>query len=115
MIYDPISDMLCQIKNASRKSKEKLDIPASNIKHLMLDEKVVEAVKKGKFHIYPVANINEGIEILTGLKAGERDSRGMFPKNTVNYFVDRRLRHYDCIAARTAGFENTEEKRRREK
>jgi lon-related putative ATP-dependent protease len=67
-------------------------IPESNVKNLMLKEELVEAVKKGKFHIYPVKTINEGIEVLTGVKAGERKKGGSFEKGTVNDLVDRRLR-----------------------
>ncbi len=67
-------------------------IPASNVQNLMLREDVVEAVRDGKFHIWAVRTIDEGIEILTGVPAGERDSDGQFPKGAVNDLVDRRLR-----------------------
>ena len=53
-------------------------IPKSNVQHLMLREDVVEAVKHGQFAIYPIATIDEGIEILTGVKAGERGPEGRF-------------------------------------
>jgi len=52
----------------------------------------VKAVKDGRFHIYPVSTINEGIEILTGVKAGERRKDGAFEPNTLNDKVDRRLK-----------------------
>ena len=67
-------------------------IPSSNVHDLMLKDEVVEAVKNGKFHIYPVSNIDEGIETLTGTRAGERRADGTFPTDTVNYKVDERLR-----------------------
>ncbi len=67
-------------------------IPESNAQNLMLKEEVVEAVKAGKFHIYPVKTIDEGIEILTGVKAGMRLSDGTFEERTVNHSVDRRLK-----------------------
>lgn len=66
-------------------------IPELNIGELMLREDVVEAVKKGQFHIYPVKTIDQGIEILTGRKAGEKLKSGKFEKNTVNYLVDEKL------------------------
>jgi len=66
-------------------------IPQSNVKHLMLRQDVVEAVKDGKFHIYAVETIDQGIEVLTGLPAGERDSSGRFPDGTVNQRVEARL------------------------
>ena len=66
-------------------------IPESNVQNLMLKEEVIEAVKAGKFHIYPVKTIDEGIEILTGVKAGERKN-GTFEGDTVNDKVDKRLK-----------------------
>jgi predicted ATP-dependent protease len=66
-------------------------IPASNVKNLMLRRDVVEAVRAGKFRVYAVESIDQGIEILTGLPSGERDSAGNFPKGTVNYSVEARL------------------------
>ena len=67
-------------------------IPASNVQDLMLKEEIVEAAKEGKFTIYPVATIDEGIEVLTGVPAGERQADGSYREGTVNYLVDRRLR-----------------------
>ena len=67
-------------------------MPESNIKDLMLRKDVVDAVKKGKFHIYAVKSIDEGIEILTGKKAGEKQSDGTFPKGTINYLVNKKLK-----------------------
>jgi lon-related putative ATP-dependent protease len=66
-------------------------IPASNVKHLMLRLDVVEAVEAGKFHVYPVETIDQGIALLTGLEAGERDSAGKFPEGSVNHRVEARL------------------------
>ncbi len=67
-------------------------IPYQNIQNLMLREDVVEAVREGKFHIYPIKNIDEGIEILTGVKAGEMKEDGTFEEGTVNYLVDEELK-----------------------
>jgi lon-related putative ATP-dependent protease len=66
-------------------------IPGSNVQNLMLKEEAVEAVGEGKFHIWPVATIDEGIEVLTGVEAGSRDEDGLFAENTVHGLVDRRL------------------------
>lgn len=66
-------------------------IPKSNVKNLMLKKEVVEAVKEGKFHIYPISTVDEGIEILTGVPAGERGSDGLFPEGTVNRKVEDKL------------------------
>lgn len=66
-------------------------IPQQNVKNLMLREEVVEAVRNGQFHIYPVATVDEGIEILTGVPAGKRDADGKFPEDTIHGRVARRL------------------------
>ncbi len=72
--------------------KQGVLIPHINIPDLMLKDEVVQAVRKGKFHIYPVKTIDQGIEILTGKEAGVRLKDGSFKKGTVNYLVDKRLR-----------------------
>jgi len=69
-------------------------IPALNIPDLMLRKDIVKAIKEGKFHLYPIKTIDEGIEILTGVKAGERQAEGNFEKDTVNYLVDKKLREF---------------------
>jgi predicted ATP-dependent protease len=66
-------------------------IPASNVKHLMLKREVVEAVVAGKFQVYSVESIDQGIEILTGLVAGERDGAGKFPEGSINQRAEARL------------------------
>ena len=66
-------------------------IPESNVQNLMLKEEVTEAVKAGKFHVYPVKTIDEGIEMLTGTKAGTKRADGAFEKDTVNYLANKRL------------------------
>lgn len=66
-------------------------IPASNVKHLMLKQEVVDAVAAGKFSVYPVEHIDQGIELLTGLPAGARDKKGKYLKGTVNRMVEDRL------------------------
>jgi lon-related putative ATP-dependent protease len=67
-------------------------IPASNVEHLMLKEEVVDAVKAGSFHIYPVQTIDQGIELLTGQRAGTKHPDGAFEESTINSLVDKRLR-----------------------
>jgi len=66
-------------------------IPKANERHLMLNDEVMEAVAAGQFHIWSVETIEQGIEILTGMKAGERSKHGEFPKKTVFHQVDKRL------------------------
>ncbi|MGA3112027.1 MAG: ATP-binding protein [Candidatus Bathyarchaeia archaeon] len=66
-------------------------IPESNVQNLMLKEEVLEAVKADKFNIYSVKTIDEGIEFLTGTKAGERREDGTFEEGTINYLVNKQL------------------------
>ena len=67
-------------------------IPSANVEDLMLREDVLEAVASGNFHIWPVTRIEQGIELLTGVKAGSRNGDGAFPAGTVFAKVDERLR-----------------------
>lgn len=69
-------------------------IPQQNIKDLMLRKDVVKAVKEGKFSIYTVKTIDQGIEILTGVKAGQRKKDAAYEKDTVNYLVDKKLEEF---------------------
>ncbi|MGC9467575.1 MAG: Lon protease family protein [Anaerolineae bacterium] len=66
-------------------------IPTSNVKNLMLEEDVIEAVRKGEFHIYPVDTVDEGLTLLTGKLAGVPNASGEFPPDTVHGRVARRL------------------------
>ena len=81
---------VCKAKGL--KDVQSVMIPDSNVQNLMLKEEVVEAVRAGKFHIYSVRTIDEGIALLTGVKAGQRGADGNFEKDTINYLVDKRLR-----------------------
>ena len=66
-------------------------IPATNVKHLMLDRRVREAVAEGRFSVHAIATIDQGIALLTGLPAGERGPDGRFPEGSVNARVEARL------------------------
>jgi predicted ATP-dependent protease len=69
-------------------------IPVQNVPHLMLRHDVVEAVRQGRFHVYAVKTIDEGIELLTGKPAGKRLTRRAFPRGSVHALVDTTLDHY---------------------
>ncbi|MCX8082708.1 MAG: AAA family ATPase [bacterium] len=79
----------CKIKGLT--GEQGVIIPKTNIRHLMLKDEVINAVKEGKFHIWAVSTIDEGIEILTGVPAGDKDKKGDYPEGTVNYLVSKRL------------------------
>ncbi|MCL6481769.1 MAG: AAA family ATPase [Firmicutes bacterium] len=91
---------VCRVKGLT--GTQGVIIPVENVDDLMLREDVIEAVAQGRFHIYPVAKISEGIELLTGVRAGERGPDGRFEDGTVFARVDARLRE---MAERMKEFE----------
>jgi predicted ATP-dependent protease len=66
-------------------------IPKANVRHLMLRQDVRDAVRAGQFQIYAVETVDQGMEILTGAPAGEREASGKFPEGSVNARVEARL------------------------
>ena len=66
-------------------------IPLANVRHLMLRRDVIEAVEAGKFHVYPVEHVDQCLEILTGIPAGQRDENGEFSDGSVNHAIRERL------------------------
>ena len=87
-------------------------IPHQNVKDLMLKNEVVDAVKEGQFHVYPIKTIDQGIEILTGLRAGEKKPDGTYQEGTVNFLVDKQLNEY---AESWKSFGATEEVKKEDK
>jgi predicted ATP-dependent protease len=81
---------VCRIKGFT--GAQGVLIPAENVDDLMLRDEVIDAVAKGRFHIYPIGSIEQGIEILTGVPAGKRAATGKFEPGTVFAKVDARLR-----------------------
>jgi predicted ATP-dependent protease len=81
---------VCRLKGLT--GKQGVLIPSANIDDLMLRAEVIEAVATGKFHIYPVATVEQGLEILTGKSAGTRDQNGKFQPETIFARVDDRLK-----------------------
>jgi lon-related putative ATP-dependent protease len=69
-------------------------IPVANVQHLMLRSRVVEAAAVGKFHVFPVSTVEEAIELLTGVEAGQPDEKGGYPPDSINGQVDARLREF---------------------
>ena len=69
-------------------------IPIQNVRNLHLSDDVIESVKQGKFHIYAISTVEEGIELLTGVPAGKRDKNGNFPAGTINYLAYEKLKKY---------------------
>ena len=83
---------ICKSKGLN--GKQGVLIPHSNIKNLMLKDEVIKEVEADNFHIYGVKTIDEGIEILTGVKAGKRGKTGKFPRNSINSEVDEKIKEF---------------------
>jgi predicted ATP-dependent protease len=81
---------VCRLKGLT--GTQGVIIPDENVEDLMLREDVVQAVSDGKYHVYPVATVEEGIEILTGVRAGKRAADGTFEPDTCYAQIDHRLR-----------------------
>jgi lon-related putative ATP-dependent protease len=97
---------LCQARGLT--GDQGVVIPEPNLKNLMLKEELVAAVEAGKFHIYPVSTVEEGIEVLSGVPAGQRREDGSFEESTVFGLVDRRLQE---MAERLRGFQGEKKDR----
>ncbi|MDR1622615.1 MAG: AAA family ATPase, partial [Synergistaceae bacterium] len=82
----------CKIRGLSTSGGQGVMIPKQNVKHLMLDHEVIDAVHGGKFSIWAVSTIDEGIEVLTGVRAGKEKKNGTFPGNSVHGKVKARLK-----------------------
>jgi len=82
-------------------------LPRDNVEHLMLDDRVISAVREGKFHIYPVTHIGEAMELLTGMPVGRRRKDGSFTKGSLFEKVDNRLHELGWLA------ENSYKKRKK--
>lgn len=86
-------------------------IPEQNLRNLMLKNEVIEAVREGKFHIYSARTIDDGIEILTGVPAGEKQEDGAYPDGSVNFLADRRLREMAEQLSRFGGEDKKEDRK----
>lgn len=80
---------LCRVRGLT--GKQGVMLPRTNLEHLVLREDVARAIAEGKFHLYAVATVAQGIEVLTGVPAGERDASGRFPAASVFGRVERRV------------------------
>lgn len=98
---------VCKIKGFS--GRQGVMIPQQNVKDLALNEEVAAAVGEGRFHIYPVASVDAGIELLTGTAAGQKDRRGDYPRDSVHGRVVAKLKSYHkAFSADSKKEKNTE-------
>jgi predicted ATP-dependent protease len=85
-------------------------IPEKNVRNLMLKQEVIDSVKGGQFHIWPISTVEQGIEILTGVEAGERQPDGTYPEGTLFSKVDERFLEIAEIVKKFAKEEEEGEK-----
>ncbi|MDY0221340.1 MAG: ATP-binding protein [Desulfobacterium sp.] len=77
-------------------------IPASNVKHLVLRKDVVQAMERGEFHLYKISTIEQGIEVLTGVRAGEPDENGTYPGDTLFGRVAEKLKRFHELSTKSS-------------
>jgi lon-related putative ATP-dependent protease len=87
-------------------------IPKRNVKHLMLKQEVVDAVKDGKFAIFSIDRVEEGLELLTGLPVGELQDDGMYPEGSVNSLVMKRLEEISAALEKKKGKEEDKQEKK---
>ncbi len=99
---------ICRLKGLT--GEQGVMIPQANVRNLMLRPDVVEAVTAGKFQIYSVSTIDEGIEVLTGVAAGELQADGKYPKDTIHDRVQKKLQQFAELQKKlTAGDQKRDE------
>ncbi|MFP4599378.1 MAG: Lon protease family protein [Persicimonas sp.] len=94
---------ICKMRGLS--GEQGVLIPDSNVRHLMVREEIVRAVERGDFNVYTVKSVDQAMQLLTGVEAGERDPKGEYPEGTINGRVARTL---DAFAERARRFEHGE-------
>jgi len=90
-VNEKIEGIFRLLRDRGLTGSEGVMIPKANVKNLMLSSKVIEAVRAGKFSVFAVTTVDEGIEVLTGVPAGKRLPNGHFKEGTINHLVERQL------------------------
>ena len=93
-VTEKIEGFFATCKKRGLDGKHGVIIPVQNVKNLTLNNEVLKAIEDGLFHIYPVSTIDEGIEILTGVEAGQITEEGVYPANSVNALAYEKLKKY---------------------
>ncbi len=110
-VNEKIEGFFAVCRNRGLTGDQGVIIPQINVKNLMLKKEVIDAVKEGKFHVYAVKTVNEALEIMTGMPAGERRTEWTYPEGTVNFLVDKRLKEMSQkLKAEDKGEEKKEKK-----
>ena len=98
---------VCKAKGLT--GRQGVIIPRDNVKNLVLRDDVVQAVQDGRFHIYAVKSVEEGIEVLTGVPSGDPGGNGDYPEGTLNHAINQRLEEMAVAARRMAGRDGDED------
>ncbi|MDH5178339.1 MAG: AAA family ATPase [Gammaproteobacteria bacterium] len=109
-VNEKIEGFFAVCHQAGLTGKQGVLIPASNVQHLMLRDEVVQAAEQGRFHIYAYHNIDQAMELLTGLQAGELDAEGQYPADSINAIVENRLIELEDIREKIAKAAKDEDK-----
>jgi lon-related putative ATP-dependent protease len=97
---------VCRAKGLT--GRQGVIIPEANRRDLMLKKEVVESVRAGRFHIYAISRVEEGLEILTGKPAGRKKKDGAYPKNSLNFLIENRLVRWNEIARKASAQDQRE-------
>jgi predicted ATP-dependent protease len=97
---------ICKARDLT--GKQGVLIPQANVQHLMLRQDVIEACKAGRFAVYPISTIDEGIALLTSRVAGVRGADGNYPADSMNRRIEERLRAFAKIR-RSFGYQGAGE------
>ncbi len=97
-VNEKIEGFFMTCKARGLKGNEGVIIPWQNVVNLMLKDEVAEAVREGRFHIYPVKSIDEGMEILSDMEAGIKGEDGSYPESTIYYSVQNKIEKFARIA-----------------
>jgi lon-related putative ATP-dependent protease len=104
---------VCKLKGIT--GRQGVIVPHQNVKNLMLNQEVVQAVEDGKFHIYAIDNIDQGIELLMKTPAGQRQKNGKFKRGTIHYLVDKKLEELATPLMKRSSDKKTTSKKDKEK
>jgi predicted ATP-dependent protease len=106
---------VCKVRGLTK--KQGVIIPIQNVRELMLREDLIDAVTKGFFHVYAIERVEQGIEILMGVKAGRRDSKGVYEENSVYDLVEKKIKelYAKSKAGRTNNVNRINDKMKRRK
>jgi lon-related putative ATP-dependent protease len=112
-VTDKIEGFFRVCKTMGLTGEQGVIIPTTNVSDLMLDEEVIDAVRAGQFHVWAVDSADQGIEVLTGLPAGERQPDGGFPEGSIHALVAARLEGYALVQAAFGATHNGESRVRK--